>query len=144
VCVCVCVFVCECVCAHACVLCVCVSVCVYLWGWACLCTPGRGVCTIYTHVDIHIYEDAQIHVYIHMYTQVYTNTLLHTHIYSLTIPNTITQSASQSLISMCAMAHFYLSVILERQLAPEFTIWNDYGVATISRLLQIKSLFCRM
>ena len=37
----------------------------------------------------------------------------------------------------------YIYIILNSQLAAKFTALNGYGVATISRLLQVTGLFCK-
>ena len=93
----------------------------------------------HTHIHIHLHTHTHTHTHIHTYTHIHAHTHTHTH----TNAQTLITKPNLKVPPICAYMHLWRTMMFDVMYIPE-TQHVKYGVATISRLLKIIGLFCRI
>jgi len=96
------------------------------------CVRKHSLCTVYfftyIYVHIYIYIHTYTYAYIYKYTYIYIYIQIHIH----------TRIYTHMHMKICMYIHIHIHIYL-----PKARSLCEYGVATISRLLEIVGLFCK-
>ena len=96
-----------------------------------------------THTHIHTHTHTHIHIHTHTHTHTHTHIHANTHIHTHTNAQTLISQPNLKVPPICAYMQFWRTMMSDVMYITE-TQHVKYGVATISRLLTIIGLICRI